>query len=385
MIDRETIVFYTPEYKSTDDPVFHSQVIARAAVLSKLNYHCYIMYSGPDSCVECMSCRISLKMTKLRHSVNFIGGLLFSLYDAAILYNKLRKADFIYTRNINNILTISFIKFVTKFTHVHDVRGLAFSEYQLNKGGRLKYRLLKMYEKLMIQIPDRITTVSSVLAKWIQSNLKKTPVGVIPSCIVEYETHEGVHDNQNMLKIVNVSSDDIVILYVGGVSKWQCLDSIVEIMKRLSKREKRLKFVIATNHIFKLNCADINSNTAPDWMRIVNLSHRDVQHLMYISDYGVIYRQDNLMNRVSSPIKCAEYLFSGLPIICTKNIGDISDQITKRNLGVCISYDYEKAADEIYEFLHSKNIDKMSIKNAGKELFSYDSYKDTLKDIFVEN
>ncbi len=385
MIEKRTIVFYTPEYNSTDDPVFHSQVIARAAALSKMNYHCCILYGGNDSIVDCMGCRISLKRSRIRHSVNFIGGLLFSLYDAVVQYNRLRKANFVYTRNINNILTIRLIGFVGKFIHVHDVRGLAFSEYQLNKGGMLKSQLLKIYEKLMIKVPDRVTTVSSVLAKWIQLNLKRTTVGVIPSCILEYQTHEGVHDSQEMLKRINVSNNDIVILYIGGVSKWQCLDSIVEIMKRLAKREKRLKFVIATNQISQLKCVDVRSTSTNDWLRIVNFSHRDVQHLMQFSDYGIIYREDLLMNRVSSPIKCAEYLFSGLPVICTKNIGDISDQIATRNLGLCISYNYDIAANEIYEFISSNNIDKTYIKNAGKELFSYDSQKDTLKEIFIED
>src|SRR5690606_24711675 len=70
---------------------------------------------------------------------------------------------------------------------------------------------------------------------------------------------------------------------------------------------------------------------------VFNLSPPEVNKYLITGDFGVIYRQDKLLSKVCAPIKLGEYLASGLPILCTSNIGD-TDKIAKEyNIGVIFS------------------------------------------------
>lgn len=51
------------------------------------------------------------------------------------------------------------------------------------------------------------------------------------------------------------------------------------------------------------------------------------------ADLAVIFRKQDLVNRVACPTKFAEYLGCGLPVLCTEGIGDLSQLVRSNNLG----------------------------------------------------
>jgi hypothetical protein len=50
-------------------------------------------------------------------------------------------------------------------------------------------------------------------------------------------------------------------------------------------------------------------------------------------DFGIIFRDNHIINRVSAPIKIKDYLTSNLRILMTDNIGDSSALIIENELG----------------------------------------------------
>ena len=50
-------------------------------------------------------------------------------------------------------------------------------------------------------------------------------------------------------------------------------------------------------------------------------------------DYGLIIRDESITNQVSSPVKFAEYLYAGLKIIISSNIGDYSKFVLDNDCG----------------------------------------------------
>ncbi len=96
--------------------------------------------------------------------------------------------------------------------------------------------------------------------------------------------------------------------------------------------------------------------------------------------FGVILRKQDIVSRVSSPIKFAEYLSAGLPVILREGIGDTEQIIKKYNVGVIIKdNDYESAISELQELLNDKDVYHRCLRLADKEFsinISFEQYQD---------
>jgi glycosyltransferase involved in cell wall biosynthesis len=84
--------------------------------------------------------------------------------------------------------------------------------------------------------------------------------------------------------------------------------------------------------------------------------------------FGVSLRKPDMVSRVSAPIKFAEYLSAGLPVILHEGIGDTEQIIKKYNVGVIIKKnDYESAISELQELLNDKDVYRRCLRIADKE------------------
>ena len=69
------------------------------------------------------------------------------------------------------------------------------------------------------------------------------------------------------------------------------------------------------------------------------------------ADISVLLRENNLVNKVASPIKFAEYLAAGLPVILTDCIGDSGSLAREQKVGFLLPKldlpTYEKTATQV--------------------------------------
>ena len=108
------------------------------------------------------------------------------------------------------------------------------------------------------------------------------------------------------------------------------------------------------------------------------------------ADYGIIVRDLNPINKVASPIKCAEYLFYGLSLIVSAELGDISDLVIEKNLGFV--YDHKerhlKSRNGITEVSHLSKCSiasKRKSKEVAKLVFDRITYLNQYKLLFSED
>src|SRR6185295_10953881 len=59
----------------------------------------------------------------------------------------------------------------------------------------------------------------------------------------------------------------------------------------------------------------------------------EAARLLCAADYGLLLRQDDVVNLVASPVKFGEYLACGVRPILTPHIGDQSDLCQSSDLG----------------------------------------------------
>jgi hypothetical protein len=69
---------------------------------------------------------------------------------------------------------------------------------------------------------------------------------------------------------------------------------------------------------------------------LISVPHGEVPNYLVAADSALLLRDDSIINRVASPVKFAEYLLSGLPVVLTDGIGDVSTLVGHTGVGTCV-------------------------------------------------
>lgn len=111
-----------------------------------------------------------------------------------------------------------------------------------------------------------------------------------------------------------------VVIYAGGVQKWQQVLKIIELINSTSKL---YRYAICTPDPFFFR-AHISVDAIEQGRVDINcLTNRALMEKYTECDYGLILREDHIVNRVSCPTKLIEYLCMGIiPVFDSDNIGD---------------------------------------------------------------
>ncbi len=184
-------------------------------------------------------------------------------------------------------------------------------------------------------------------------------------------------------KKYGIGKNHIVLLYSGSMQKWQMPDLIFRFFKNIEMQDKENKFkffcltfdrIIAEKFIEKYSLKNIilGSSTGKDLVGVYNAS-----------DIGVICRKNDLVNRVSSPTKMAEYLATGNSVILTRGIGDYSEELDGKK-SVLIKNDLKEFFNTSYEELIKLNsdnsIDRAWIKSRYGNKNNISSFKSVFND-----
>jgi len=66
-------------------------------------------------------------------------------------------------------------------------------------------------------------------------------------------------------------------------------------------------------------------------------SPSEINEIYNAADFGILFRDEILTNKVASPTKLAEYLLAGLPVLISREVGDYSELVSKYKFGVVTS------------------------------------------------
>ncbi|KIG08630.1 glycosyltransferase [Caballeronia concitans] len=121
-----------------------------------------------------------------------------------------------------------------------------------------------------------------------------------------------------------IRADEVVIVYSGGTQAYQRLSEIAGFVAALGAHVERLKFVIFTADP---DAARKELGAAAEKMRVLiaSVEPSELRAHLRIADFGIIFRDDHVINRVASPTKIWEYLLSGLHVICNRAAGNAAE------------------------------------------------------------
>ncbi|MBS1988316.1 hypothetical protein JST56_04955 [Candidatus Dependentiae bacterium] len=169
-----------------------------------------------------------------------------------------------------------------------------------------------------------IESVSPALKDYLMTTFNADPMSIVIAVkdIPERCTVEQVSSwRQDVRQELKIPVDSLVYCYSGSWRPWQCADKTIEYFIGVAAQSQQAHLLILTNDrekfIKELKAYRIN----PQQYTI--FSAPPVQLLRYLAaaDFGMLFREQDIINWVSRPTKMLEYQSVGLQIIHNNTVG----------------------------------------------------------------
>ncbi|MFH0772372.1 MAG: glycosyltransferase [Candidatus Omnitrophota bacterium] len=291
-----------------------------------------------------------------------------------------------------------------------DERGLMAEEYAdggMWKRGGLLYQTTRYFEKKLLVSAEAVVVLTENIKDFLlnddylpKDRLEKKPdITVIPCCVDIKRFNAGLSAPRKILKLHELTPVDsslplrrgenlaegglnkrdfsgkFVFLYTGSLGTWYLLEEMIDFFLVA-------KSVINNAHFLALTRAD-KEMVRDSWSRrglsfaditIGESSFEEIPEYVRMADVGIFFIKPVLSKRSSCPIKFAEYLACGLPVLINTGIGDTDTVVEDRRLGVVIrefkTEAYLKGIKELLEIKKDGQALSDRCVRAANELFS---------------
>ncbi|GAA3645882.1 glycosyltransferase [Asaccharospora irregularis] len=249
--------------------------------------------------------------------------------------NKNKRMDVLYAENLLCGYIAYHVNKKQNTPYIIDYHGVAPEEFRESgtSFGRVNYSYYKKIEKITLENAKFIVCVSNSFKSYICNNfdVASENVVVIPSCIHQ-EKIEFDNDLRKEKRKILKLEDKKVIIYAGGIGLWHCTDEIAHLFKRIIDYDENFYLIFLTHNHNKetvINIMNKHNVNVRNYM-VDAVRHDQVYSYYMAADIGIILRDESLINRISSPTKIPEYLSSGLTLLTTDTIGDVSSIPTNK-------------------------------------------------------
>ena len=222
-----------------------------------------------------------------------------------------------------------------------DVRGYWPAETIYNKGiedpadatGAHLDEYKRAYTKLknIVSKVDAVTTVSTALKDLLVKEMS-APIdtSVVPCCV----THITDDSRRNEIrKEWGIKDDEIVLVYSGGTAVYQHLEDLtIPFLKKLIEKNNKVRLAFLSAELEKIKTMLHAAGITKEDIILKSFPQTAVGAALTACDVGILIRKPTLVNRVANPVKIAEYLAAGLPLIIEKGVGGVADILFQRSL-----------------------------------------------------
>lgn len=278
------------------------------------------------------------------------------------------------------------IKKITSIPIFYDIHGVCdeLSEFKsdnflVNLKRKMIFHLFQHLERKYINKYDAAFAVTTelkehVIKKYNAENLKYF---IVPCAKGKYSLDiKSIKNNRKTYRAkYNISENDIVFIYSGGYSPWQCVDESINLFIEYNKFNKNSKFLILSGDKDKIDTKG-NENIIKD-----SVQYDEVDATLCAGDYAFMLRGDFVTNHVAFPNKYCEYLASGMRVISSSNLYTVSKSIKNNNVGLVLENNNDIAMikkyveatiyDDVDFTVRQKMLDDMSFDETLKPVAEY--------------
>lgn len=261
------------------------------------------------------------------HIINIISLIYFCI-------KKGKNYDIIHVRSFPGMFGAIIAKLFYRTKIVFDPRGLYAEEFSYLENRFFLTKIFKFFEPFFCKYANIIVVVSQPFKKYYQKEyyIQDNKIIVIPTFAILKENRDDKQVIINVKKDYFKNENCLLFIYSGSIETWQNIDKVINFFSLLSKEIDNAKFAVFSKDAARFeellkNCLQRNS------FFVKSLSKDEIPYYLSQADYGLLLRDNNIINIVSSPIKVKDYLLAGVPIILTNNIGDSSNYIQVNKFG----------------------------------------------------
>lgn len=255
---------------------------------------------------------------------------------------------------------------------VVDLHGDFIAESMMQKKPNWHIELAQEDEKLALENASAVLAASEALGKTIleRNNKPNIPLTIAPSGVEIGRFAPGIQARTRMRTEIGINNR-IVFCYLGGVQAWQNIEETLDLFVTLFRLQPKFFLLFITNgdvspyreRLNMLGKHEVN-------YRVMSLSFEELAMTLPVADLGLLLRSDSPVNRVSSPIKCGEYLAAGVPLITTPHAGDASNIVSNGRCGLVIDDVYNWDIEAVLTFVEDVNNNRKAWLNRCTEIGS---------------
>ena len=273
---------------------------------------------------------------------------------------------------------------------VFDYHGVVPEESvydNLCKIGDKNYNYLKLIEKKALNESHSIICVSNRFKRYLIDSfgIDQNRISVVPCCVNDIPQNINMAIREKIRRELSINSKKVII-YAGSIVKYQCVNEMIRIFSKLRQYDNDFFFLFlsAYNNYGSIKQLFNNVGVSDEYYKLLSVKQSEVYDYLCAADFGMLIRDNDLLNKVSCPTKMAEYLMAGLPIIATSSVGDIKD--VKSNVILCEFEDIteEDFIKQICNYDISVATRKNNFNTAYNYLFNnftWESYKDVYRNL----
>ena len=211
-------------------------------------------------------------------------------------------------------------------------------EYDVFPVDYLRKNVARFEKEAVLKADYRMAVSESLVNYWREEYGYKGNEHVVIPCTLDnkYFSADSEFSSEEVIRIrkeLQVSEQDVLLAYAGSTAPWQSFALMESFLMPLMEKDERVKMLFLSKET-----TDIKRLMKRFPGRIVQkwVEHKEVLHYLSAADYGLLLREASVTNKVASPTKFAEYLFSGLQILITEDLGDFSSFILNKHCGLLL-------------------------------------------------
>lgn len=303
-----------------------------------------------------------------------------------------KRVEIIHARGYISALIGLMLKLIFGFRLklIFDMRGF-WPEEKVDSGswkkGGFTHVFMKRAEKSLLSKSDEIV----VLTESAQSRLRAeypdltAAITFIPCCVdlMVFKTMpERVRGNS---KILNKK----IFIYSGSLGTFYNLDGLIEYFVFIKKALPDAFLLLITSYPRTLiRSAAQKHNLGNNDYRIDSMEHSDIPEAFSCADFSLIFYRRKLSAQGCCPIKFAESLACGVPVIMNSGIGDCDLIVENKGVGILLSdfteQEYKKSLIKIKDFTDDEQFVRRRCRDAAREIFSLEKGLEKYKGIYAK-
>lgn len=246
------------------------------------------------------------------------------------------RRDLFHARSYLPAAIVAVPAFFLRRPFIFDMRGFLPDEY-LDAGSwtarDVRYRALRAAERILlwraaevVVLTERAADVLRIEPRY-RSALGDTPVTVIP-CTVDLEQFRPATERRGAPTLV----------YSGSLGMWYLLDEMLAVYAYAREQIPDLRFLILNRGEHELvNAALARAGAASGGVELRAVPPGEMPGALAGCHVGIALIKPTPSKRGSSPVKVAEYLACGLPVVVNAGIGDTDRLVERYRAGHVIS------------------------------------------------